>query len=122
MNTGTNQIKYFGYCRKSSEDDGRQVLSLPAQKKELQTIAESNHLKVLHVYVEAKSAKSEGREMFNQMIARIKKGEARGIICWKLDRLARNMIDGGQIMDLLQRGVIEEIRTYEKPYLPTDYS
>lgn len=120
MSTDTNQIKYFGYCRKSSEDDGRQVLSLPAQKKELQTIAESNHLKVLQVYVEAKSAKAEGRELFNQMIARIKKGEARGIICWKLDRLARNMIDGGQIMDLLQRGVIEEIRTYEKPYLPTD--
>ncbi len=39
---------------------------------------------------------------------------------WKLDRLARNPVDGGQISWLLQRGVIQHIRTYERSYTPHD--
>lgn len=120
MNNDNNQIKYFGYCRKSSEDDSRQVLSLPAQKKDVQEVVEANHLKVLEIYAEAKSAKSPGRELLNKMLDRIQKGDGQGIICWKLDRLARNFIDGGRIIDMLQRGVIREIRTHERTYLPTD--
>jgi DNA invertase Pin-like site-specific DNA recombinase len=54
------------------------------------------------------------------MLARIEKGEAQGIICWKLDRLARNPIDGGQIGWFLQRGIIQHIQTNDKSYLPTD--
>ncbi len=48
------------------------------------------------------------------------KGKVDGIICWKLDRLARNFIDGGKIIDLLQKSVIKEIRTFEGIHLPTD--
>ena len=50
----------------------------------------------------------------------IKKGKAQGIICWKLDRLARNFIDGGKIIDSLQKGIIKEIRTYEAIHFPSD--
>src|SRR5207245_7360186 len=32
----------------------------------------------------------------------------------------RNFDDGGKIIGLLQRGVIKEIRTFEKIYLPSD--
>jgi len=49
-------------------------------------------------------------------------GKADAILCWKLDRLARNFIDGGLVMDLLQRGVIKEIRTYEAVHLPNETS
>ena len=45
---------------------------------------------------------------------------ANAILSWKLDRLARNFDDGGKIIGLLQRGVIQEIRTFEKTYLPAD--
>src|SRR3989344_3576965 len=54
------------------------------------------------------------------MIERIYKGEAQGILCWKLDRLARNPVDGGNINWMLQQGVIQHIRTHEKSYYPTD--
>lgn len=112
--------RHFGYCRKSSEDDGRQVLSLPAQKREIDDMASSKHLEVMKLYSESKSAKSPGREQFNEMLDHIEKIGGAGIICWKLDRLARNMIDGGRIMDMLQRGIICEIITHDKTYFPTD--
>lgn len=54
------------------------------------------------------------------MIMRLHKKEANGILCWKLDRLARNPVDGGSITWLLQQGIIEEIVTPEKVYHSTD--
>jgi DNA invertase Pin-like site-specific DNA recombinase len=54
------------------------------------------------------------------MIERIFKGEAQGVLCWKLDRLARNPIDGGQISWLLQQGNIKHIQTHERGYFPDD--
>lgn len=120
MNSDNNQIKYFGYCRKSSEDDGRQVLSLPAQEKDIEEIRNTRHLKLVNIYSEAKSAKAQGRKEFNKMLEHVEKIGGAGIICWKLDRLARNFIDGGRIIDMLQRGTIREIVTHEKTYLPSD--
>ncbi|MDD5156177.1 MAG: recombinase family protein, partial [Candidatus Omnitrophica bacterium] len=55
-----------------------------------------------------------------QALTRIEQGEAQGIICWKLDRLARNPIDGGQISWFLQKNIIQHIRTFERSYLPQD--
>jgi site-specific DNA recombinase len=54
------------------------------------------------------------------MLKTIASGKADAILCWKLDRLARNMVDGGQIMDLLQKSVIKEIRTYESVHVSSD--
>ena len=56
-----------------------------------------------------------GRPIFNDMLRRIQTGEAQGIICWKVDRLARNPVDGGQIQWLLQQGVIAHIQTQPPP-------
>src|SRR5205807_8244946 len=42
--------------------------------------------------------KAPGRPMFNSMMERLYRGEADGILCWKLDRLARNPVDGGAII------------------------
>jgi len=54
------------------------------------------------------------------MIERVHRGEAQGIICWKLDRLARNPVDGGSINWMLQEGIIKHIKTFERNYYPTD--
>jgi site-specific DNA recombinase len=112
--------KYFIYCRKSTEDEDRQILSIDAQLSELNTIALQNGMSVVATFTESKSAKGPGREVFNEMIRRIERGDANAILSWKLDRLARNFDDGGKIIGLLQRGVIHEIRTFEKSYLPSD--
>src|ERR1041385_8218389 len=113
-------MKHFIYCRKSSEDDDRQALSIVAQLSELGALARSQNLRIVDTLTESKSAKEPGREIFNDMLRRIERGEANAILTWKLDRLARNFDDGGRIIGLLQRGVIQEIRTFEKSYLPSD--
>ena len=89
---------YFIYCRKSSEAEDRQVLSIESQTRELEQIADKLNVTVTEILTESKSAKDPGRPVFNQMMQRLYRGEAAGIICWKLDRLARNPVDGGSII------------------------
>ena len=89
---------YFIYCRKSSEAEDRQVLSIESQTRELEQIAAKLNLPIVEILTESKSAKEPGRPVFNQMMQRLYRGEAAGIICWKLDRLARNPVDGGSII------------------------
>lgn len=112
--------KYILYARKSSESEDRQMTSIESQIQELQRIAKENNLNVIEILTESRSAKAPGRPVFNSMMAKIHKGEADGILCWKLNRLARNPMDGGQISWGLQQGVIKHIMTYGRHYYPTD--
>ncbi len=111
---------YFIYCRKSTEEEDRQVLSIESQVNELTALAKELDLPVTDILTESKSAKEPGRKVFNEMARRIYRKEASGIICWKLDRLARNPIDGGQISWMLQQGIIRHIQTPERGYHPED--
>jgi DNA invertase Pin-like site-specific DNA recombinase len=100
-------LTYFIYCRKSTETEDRQVLSIESQINELTRIAKQLNLPISEIFTESKSAKAPGRPVFNQMMQRVYKGEAKGIICWKLDRLARNPIDGGSIIWAIKQHNIE---------------
>lgn len=120
MEKTEDKNKYFIYARKSSESEDKQVASIDAQVEELKRIANFNNLEIVNVFSEAQSAKAPGRPIFNEMIQRVYNQEAQGIICWKLDRLARNPVDGGTINWMLQQGAIKHIRSYEKSYYPTD--
>lgn len=115
-------MRYIIYCRKSTDTEDKQVMSLDSQKRELLSIAEKNNLQIVKIFQESMSAKSAGRPIFNEMMGLIVNGKAEAILCWKLDRLARNFIDGGLIMDNLQKGIIKEIRTYESIHLPNETS
>src|SRR3989338_7581830 len=90
--------KYFIYCRKSSEDEERQVLSIEAQLTELREFAKQQNLFVVREFYESKTAKEPGRGVFNEMLGEIEKGVASGILAWNPDRLARNSIDGGKVI------------------------
>ena len=100
---------YFIYCRKSSEDEDRQILSIESQTNELTSLASRLNLPVEKIFSEAQSAKEPGRPIFDAMMKRVYRGEAKGIICWKLDRLARNPIDGAAVIWALKQSGIEII-------------
>src|SRR5579859_1035903 len=100
---------YFIYCRKSTEAEDRQVLSVESQERELRETAAKLKLPVAAILTESKSAKAPGRPVFNQMMQRLYKGEAAGIICWKLDRLARNPVDGGTIIWAIKQNGIRVV-------------
>ena len=46
----------------------------------------------------------------------IKENKDLSLLVWKLDRLSRNPVDGGNLIWLLDTEAIKEIRTYEKTY------
>ena len=95
-------MKYIIYSRKSTDTEDKQVLSLDSQERELLSIAEKQNLEVIKTLRESKSAKEPGRPIFNEMMKMIANGKADAILCWKIDRLTRNPVDGGQIQWLLQ--------------------
>jgi DNA invertase Pin-like site-specific DNA recombinase len=105
-----NKPKYFLYARKSTEDDDKQVMSIPAQLVELREFASRENLEILEEFQESKSAKSPGREVFGQMMMRVEQMGNVGILAWHPDRLARNSIDGGRIIYAVDTSKIVSLR------------
>lgn len=108
---------YIIYCRKSSESEERQVLSIESQMKELKDYAERMKFTISEILTESRSAKYPGRPIFNEMMRKVYKGEIRGVVSWKLDRLARNPIDGASLVWALDQGKISEIATPHGTFL-----
>ena len=63
--------RYFIYCRKSSESEDRQVLSIESQVNELKRLAEKLKLPIVEILCESKSAKEPGRPVFDNMLLNI---------------------------------------------------
>lgn len=115
------KIKYFIYARKSQENEERQVQSIPDQLEDLNRISSKLNLEIVDIFTEAKSAKDPYmRPKFEEMVSRIKKGEANGILVWHTNRLFRNPIDLGTIQWMLQQGVIQRIQTLDRQFNPSD--
>src|SRR3989339_1159030 len=102
--------KFFLYARKSTDVEDKQVLSIEAQITELRSFAKNEDLNIVEELIEKQSAKAPGRPIFNAMLDRIEKGEADGIISWHPDRLARNSVDGGNIIYLLDTGKLLDLK------------
>src|ERR1700743_1099388 len=110
-------MKYFAYCRKSSEGEDRQALSNPAQRDEIRrAFSGTPDIEIIDFFDEAMSARAPGRPIYAQMIQRIEAGEAQGIVAWHPDRLARNSVDGGWIIHLLDRGVLKDLKFVSYSY------
>ena len=113
-------MRYFLYARKSTDVEDKQVLSIEAQLAELRAVAKRDGLEIAEEFVEKRSAKMPGRPVFEEMLKRIERGEAQGIVCWKIDRLSRNPVDSGRISWMLQQGTIQKIVAHDRVYLPHD--
>ena len=105
------KAKFFLYARKSSEAEEKQAMSIEAQLAELPEFARKENISIVETFVESRSAKAPGRSEFHKMIEKINASkEPIGIIAWHPDRLARNSVDGGQIIYLIDIGKVSSLK------------
>ena len=111
------ETKYVLYARKSTESEERQVLSIDSQIKEMLLLAERDGLEIVAMKRESHSAKETGqRPVFNEIIEEIRDGKYNGILTWAPDRISRNAGDLGKIVDLMDAGKLNEIRTFGQSF------
>ena len=122
QNFGTQAVpkietKYVLYARKSSESEEKQVLSIDSQIKEMLQLAERDGLEIVGMKRESHSAKETGcRPVFNEIISELHDGKYNGILTWAPDRISRNAGDLGKIVDLMDAGKLNEIRTFGQTF------
>lgn len=106
------QLRYVLYVRKSTDDPKRQLRSIPDQISECMELAHRLHLRVVSKIIrETKSAKKPNlRLKFTQMLEDIRQGKYDAILAWNPDRLARNMKEGGEIIDMIDEGLIKDLK------------
>ncbi len=109
-------MRYLAYCRRSSDREDRQTLSIEAQIRELKEFAERNSLDVVEYLEESQSAYKPKRPVFNQMLDRLERSEADAVLVWHTSRLARNPMDGGRLIYMMDEGHIKEIRTPSRAF------
>jgi site-specific DNA recombinase len=99
------------YARKSSESEDRQVLSIDSQIQSMKELALRHGVRVADVLTEMKSAKAPGRPVFGELMRRVRRGQVTGVLCWKMDRLARNPYDAGLVLQAQLDGKLQRIIT-----------
>ena len=104
-------LRYVIYARKSTDTTEKQERSIGDQIYECKALADRLGLRFKDIIHEEKSGMvSDKREKFRAMLEAIKKDTYDGIISWAPDRLARNMKEAGEIIDMLDHGVIKDIK------------
>lgn len=109
-------LKYVIYARKSTKGEERQEASIRHQidecmKREVMA-GDPLPLQLVGKPIKEKCSAKEPdiRPKFRQMLDDVKAGKVDGIIAWHPDRLARNMKEAGEIIDLLDKGILKDLR------------
>lgn len=107
-----SNVKYALYARKSTQGEEKQERSINDQVEEcIERVIVPQKLNLVKTIKEEFSAKEPGtRAKFKQLIEDIRKGKITGLIAWHPDRLARNMKDAGEIIDLLDTGILKDLK------------
>lgn len=102
------------YARVSSESQDVD-LSISAQLKALRKSAADRGLKVAQEYVdEAKSARTDSRPAFKEMVSDALNGQFTAILVWKFSRFARNRRDSIIYKSLLRKHGVDVVSISEK--------
>lgn len=108
------QLRYVLYARRSTTDEGSQVRSVPDQIKSCKRLAERDGLNVVAIVKENGSAKKpdiKKRPEFYKILDEIENGgKYNAILAYAPDRLSRNMLDGGRIINLLDEEKIKDLQ------------
>lgn len=102
---------YVIYARKSTKGKDRQERSIKDQIEDCQKVVKELKIRPVKIFKEKESAKIPGkRDKFSEMLEGIRTGRYNSIIAWHPDRLARNMKEAGEIIDLLDKGKIVDLK------------
>lgn len=94
----------YGYVRVSTQKQGEGV-SLEAQREAIAAFAGRESFEVIRWFEEKETAAKGGRPIFNDMLKRLRRGEADSLLMHKIDRSARNFADWAKIGDLQDAGI-----------------
>jgi DNA invertase Pin-like site-specific DNA recombinase len=97
--------QYFTYSRVSTTRQGELGVSLSQQADSIRQFAQRAGLQISVQFEEQETAATEGRPIFDEMIRRLKSGEAAGVIIHKIDRSARNLRDWSELGGLIDLGI-----------------
>ncbi len=103
-----NVKPFLIYARKSTEEDERQAQSLENQTSLAISYAERIGVPY-EIVKDAHSAKEPGRPRFDEILARIDRGEVGGLIAWHPDRISRNEMDAAAICFRLRKKILAEL-------------
>lgn len=105
------KYKYVIYVRKSTDETGKQIRSTEDQITECVEFAKRNGLNFSGIIDEAESAKEPNiRPKFRKVLNDVSSGKYQGIIAWHPDRLARNMKEAGEVIDLVDKDIIKDLK------------
>ena len=114
------ELRYVVYLRKSSDESSdKQLKSIGDQLEDIkEKILDPHKITNYHIVKEEHSAKeADTRKLFKNMLVDLRTGKYQGLIAWHPDRLARNMKEAGEIIDMLDKRIIKDLlfptATYE---------
>lgn len=103
--------RYAIYARKSTDAEDKQERSLGDQLADCKDMAIRDGLRVVKVFEESMSAKEPDiRPKFREMMNELQAGKYDGVIAWHPNRLARNMKEAGEVIDLLDKRIIKDLK------------
>ncbi|MEK7059686.1 MAG: recombinase family protein, partial [Patescibacteria group bacterium] len=111
--------RYVIYLRKSTDDEAKQVRSIDDQRDECMAMAiDALHIDPSKIVVleESASAKISGnRPIFDDMLQGFRTGKYHGLISWSPDRISRNMKEAGEVIELIDHEIIQDLqfKTYQ---------
>ena len=74
-------IKYIAYCRKSTDEKDKQIMSIDQQIEELKAFAQ-REFGNFRIFDRSGNSEVPGRPVFNSLISLIEKELINGIISW----------------------------------------
>ncbi len=112
MKENNEKLVYGEYFRKSSEAEDRQAQSIPDQMRDIDALVKRDGLAVgIRFPGESQTAFEIGRPIFADLEKAIIAGKINAILVWHPNRLARNPVDAGMLIYLIDIGKLKEIRT-----------
>ena len=113
--------RYAIYSRKSTEDEKRQIASIKDQIDWCNDIKRKNNFIVVEEINDEKTwTKPLIRDWFNKLMRLVHAWKVDWIICWKIDRLARNPVDEWQIKWAFMEKKIKHICASDRQFYEWD--